>query len=166
MNIDKTLLLAMFLLLPGMGLAQDAPATSQWETEEHHDDELDLHFVVLKTHAIGLAVPTVVFRCFEDTTVAYFNLFDQDESGTYEYDDVTLQLDDHEPETYAMEAIDDGHAVGFWESEDATAFIESLFGTQTLSMTVTPTEGEPIAMDFNVEGIETMIGPVRDTCGW
>lgn len=166
MNIDKALLLAIPLLLPSMAMAQDATTSSHWETEEQHYDELDLHFVVLKTHALESAGPALVFRCFEDTTVAYFNLFDEDESGTYEYGPVTVQLDDNEPEAYSMEAIDDGHAVGFWESADATAFIQSLFGAQTLSMAITPNNGEPITIGFNIEGIETMIAPVRDACGW
>ncbi|MFI0474055.1 type VI secretion system-associated protein TagO [Halomonas sp. HMF6819] len=165
MNIDKPLI-ALLALLPAVALAQDAPAGSQWQTEEHHEEELDLHFVVLKTHAIGLAQPTIVFRCFEDTTVAYFNLFGQDETETYEYGPVTVQLDDEEPETYEMQAIDGGQAIGFWEGENAIPFIESLLGAQTLAMSVTPVDGDPIEMEFNIEDIDTMIEPIRDTCGW
>ncbi|WNL40987.1 type VI secretion system-associated protein TagO [Halomonas sp. PAMB 3264] len=165
MKIDKTLL-ALLTLIPAMALAQDEPAGSQWQTEEHHDEELDLHFVVLKTHATGLAYPTVVFRCFEDTTVAYFNLFDQDESEAYEYESVTVALDDAEPKPVDMAPIDDGHALGFWQGDEAIPFIESLFGAQTLSLNATPAEGDPIELTFNIEGIEERIESVRGSCGW
>ncbi|MCB8890239.1 type VI secretion system-associated protein TagO [Vreelandella malpeensis] len=166
MNLDKTLLLAMISLLPAVALAQDAPAGSQWQTEEHHDDELDLHFVVLKTPAIGLAQPTLVFRCFEDTTVAYFNLFDQEETGTFEFDAPTLRLDDQEAETFEMQAIDDGHALGFWEGADAIPFIEGLFGANRLELDITPSEGDVIEATFNIEGLEERIEPIRQACGW
>ncbi len=161
MNIDKIVLLAIPLLLPGMTMAQDDTTSSHWETEEQHYDELDLHFVVLKTHALESAGPALVFRCYEDTTVVRSM-----RTKAAPYGPVTVQLDENEPEEYSMEAIDDGHAVGFWESADATAFIQSLFGAQTLSMSITPNHGDPMAMDFNIEGIKTMIAPVRDTCGW
>ncbi|MFG6667484.1 type VI secretion system-associated protein TagO [Halomonas sp. HNIBRBA4712] len=165
MKIDKTLL-ALLALLPAVALAQDAPAGSQWQTEEHHEEELDLHFVVLKTPAIGLAQPTLVFRCFEDTTVAYFNLFDQEETGTFEFGPATIQLDDQEAETFEMQAIDDGHALGFWDGASAIPFIERLFGAQTLELALAPVEGEPIEAAFNIEGLEERIEPLREACGW
>ncbi|MBZ5488372.1 hypothetical protein HW452_12645 [Halomonas aquamarina] len=166
MNINKTRLLALLALLPTMALAQDAPTASQWQTEEHHDEELDLHFVVLETHAVGLAVPTVVFRCLEDTTVAYFDLFEQDESDTYEYEAITVALDDADFEPVDLQPIDDGHALGFWQSDEAIPFIQGLFGAQTLSLKATPVEGDPIELEFNIEGIEERIKAVRETCSW
>lgn len=162
----NVLRVVLFSLLPGMVLAQNVSAGSQWETEEQQDDELGLYFVVLKTHAVGPNKPALVFRCFEDTTVAYVNLFGQDETGTYEYDSVTVQLDDGAPKTYSMHAIDDGHALGFWESDSAIPFIQDLFGAQTLSMHITPTEGEAMRIAFNIDNIEEKIAPLRQACGW
>ncbi|PRY64025.1 type VI secretion system (T6SS) VasI/EvfG family protein [Vreelandella songnenensis] len=166
MKTNQTRLLAILTLLPTMALAQGAPTGSQWQTEEHHDEELDLHFVVLETHAVGLAVPTVVFRCFEDTTVAYFDLFDQDESNTYEYEAITVALDDAAPQTIDMQPIDDGHALGFWQDDEAIPFIQGLFGAQTLRLNATPVDGTPIELEFNIEGIEERVKSVRETCGW
>lgn len=74
---------------------------------------------------------------------------------------------DNEPTQVAMVQVSEDHKKVESLSEDRLiARIKEMFGKNTLTASVTPLGEEPLAVSFNISGLENAIKPLRESCHW
>ena len=107
---------------------------------------------------------TLVLRCYEDTTAAYFRV--PGHTMTNVDNEIEFVVDNDELWGMSTSA-DTGHtSLGLWSGQSSIPFIKLLIGSETLSATLTPTGESPVEADFDLTGLDNAIHHLRDACDW
>ena len=111
-----------------------------------------------QTHSTRLFV-----RCKENTTALIFGF---DEYLGLDETTVQYRLDTEKAKSRTMGISTNNKSAGLWNGNSSIPVIKSLFGKKQLAVRVTPYGENPREMTFNIEGLEEMIQPLRESCNW
>lgn len=110
---------------------------------------------------------TLTARCLENTTSLVISGDCHMTSSRYnDYGHVTYRTDDDQPRTWQMAAATNNQALGLWTGSAAIPQVRRLFGKSDLRVRVRPFGQNAVETTFNIEGLETLIGPLRRACNW
>lgn len=110
---------------------------------------------------------TLVLRCKENTTSAYFVTGCHMTSSRYNsYGDVTYRLDDENSKTVGFEESTNNRSLGLWRGNRAIPFIKALSGHEQLLVRMTPFSENSFTVRFNIADLENVVQPLRDACHW
>lgn len=107
--------------------------------------------------------PTLEIRCMENTTALVIDVGAYVGIGDTQ---VTLRIDDREPQTRTIGISTNYEAVGLWNGGTAIPYIQRLFGADRLTVRITPYGENAQTFAFPVAGLENVIGALREECGW
>ena len=102
-------------------------------------------------------------RCKENTTALIFGF---DEYLGLDETTVQYRLDSEKSRSRSMVISTNNKSAGLWNGNSSIPVIKSLFGKKQLAVRVTPYGENPREMTFNIEGLEEMIQPLRESCNW
>lgn len=107
--------------------------------------------------------PKLILRCSENVTSAYlvYNVF----LGSDEME-VTTRTDSDRALTWNWNISNDHNAVGLWEGGTAIPFIKTMLGKERLVVRLTPYSESPVTVSFTLNGLDSVVASVGDTCGW
>jgi type VI secretion system protein VasI len=108
----------------------------------------------------------LTLRCMENTTAAtiYFNQYfmaDIRGGGQVEY-----RLDDAEAQTLRMVSSSDNMFLGLWSGGLAIPWIKSLLDAERLVVRAMPMNEGAVTGEFDLNGLENVIGQLREECSW
>lgn len=106
----------------------------------------------------------LLVRCMERVTSYYIvwgDTFIGSDSTRVQY-----RLDDEKPKTEGVSISTDHKATGHFSGGRAIPFIKEMFGKKKLLVRVTPYSESPIAVTFDITGLEGAIKPLRQACKW
>lgn len=150
------------------------PTSSAWnvdvETSEMTDDT-NVFISVASDEAVDCGwstqKTTLMLRCMENTTSAYFVTGCHMTSSRYNsYGDVTYRLDDKNSKTLSFDESTNNRSLGLWRGNQAIPFIKSLLGHDRLLVRMTPFSENSFTVSFNISGLENVIHPLREACHW
>ena len=156
-------------------VADTAPTTSAWRARTEKSEMTDQTSVYLSVEALepvscsftGSEKPTLIVRCLENTTAIFMASACHLVSSEYNrYGDVTYRLDDEPSKTRGFDESTDNKALGLWSGGTSIPFIKAMLGKRELLMRFTPFKGSPQTAKFPIAGLEDVIGPLREACGW
>jgi type VI secretion system protein VasI len=107
-----------------------------------------------------------VIRCNEGKTVAYFTFANHFMSDIQNYGRVVTRIDKRPARTITTRASTDHSALGLWSNGAAIPFIKMLFGGRALFARAIPFNGSAVDAEFQIEGLEEAISPLRKACRW
>jgi type VI secretion system VasI family protein len=114
--------------------------------------------------ASGAFRPRLVLGCEEGVTLAYV------EWGTPLGDaaevPVQVRVDDAPEQPLRWQRSHDGEAAGLWDDSTSVPFLRTLLGHARLATRVTPAGAAPLTATFALDGLDSLIVPVRALCGW
>jgi len=118
---------------------------------------------VLLTRRAEAGGARLVLGCEEGATQAYVEwavpLGEDDVAVTYRVDDAPAQA-------ARWRISDDREAAGLWDDSTSVPFLRALLGRGRLTTEVTPEGGSPITSRFDLRGLDSLVVPVQERCGW
>ena len=114
----------------------------------------------------GAEPATLIIRCRENTTSAFFvfnDLFMADIQG---YGTIDYRLDDAPMKKLRANASTDNSALGLWSGGSAIPFIKSMLGKNRLVVRATPFNESAITVSFSISGLDEAVKELRETCHW
>jgi type VI secretion system protein VasI len=109
----------------------------------------------------------LMIRCHENTTSIYLSSECHMTSSEYnDYGDVTYRVDDKPSVKAKFEESTDNKSLGAWEGGKAIPIIKRLMSGSNLVMQFTPYNESPKITEFNIAGLDQVIGPLREQCKW
>lgn len=170
----KRLLCYDALFRIGRVVTPSAPSARNWSVRTDTSRIDDSRSVFLSTGALDpymddygtQRAPILTVRCMENTTSLIIN-FDGDYMSDSRYwGPVLLRVDDHPASEHDMQVSTDNHALGLWRGGAAIPAIKSLLGGERLLVRATPVSSSAITVEFNISGLDQVIAPLREACGW
>ena len=108
---------------------------------------------------------TMFIACREGRTHLYFQFGDHFMADNSSYGEITVRIDKQKATTISTTESTDNNALGLW-SGAGIELLKKLFGKSKLLIRTTPFNESPITVEFQIEGIETAIAPLRKNCNW
>lgn len=108
----------------------------------------------------------LVIRCSENTTALYFHFPNQHMADIQGYGRVDYRIDKKKASRLNMSDSTDSKALGLWRGGKSIPFIKKLFGAKNLLIRYTPYSESPNEVNFNINGLEDVIEPLRKACNW
>ena len=108
---------------------------------------------------------TMFIACREGQTHLYFQFGDHFMADNESYGEITVRIDKQKATTISTTESTDNNALGLW-SGSGVGFLKKLFGKSKLLIRAAPFNESPITVEFQVEGIEAAIAPLRKNCRW
>lgn len=109
----------------------------------------------------------VTIRCQENTTAAYVSSDCHMVSSPYNtYGNIDYRVDAEPSRTISMVESTDNKSLGLWNGGKAIPFIKQLVGRKKMILRFTPFSDSPVAAEFDISGLEKVIGPLQQECGW
>ncbi|WP_417259434.1 type VI secretion system-associated protein TagO [Celeribacter sp.] len=107
---------------------------------------------------------TLVLRCMDYTTAAYFGLTGHTMTDAQNKIEFIIDYD----EVWGMSTLaSTSHtSLGLWSDQSAIPFIELLIGHDSLIASLTPTGESPVKAEFEITGLDNAIHHLRDACDW
>lgn len=110
---------------------------------------------------------TLVLRCHENRTAAYFDTGCHMASSDYNsYGRIEYRIDDEKARTANGDASTDNRSLGLWTGDQSIPFIKSLLGKKKLTARMTPYGENPFTVSFDISGVDDVVAPLRRACGW
>lgn len=109
---------------------------------------------------LGRQEVALILRCQSGKTEAYIEWHDYLGSEAY----VTARIGSQEAQRRRWNLSTD-HTATFY-ARDVPGFIQALVATDRFVAQVTPYSESPVTAVFDVNGLETAVKPLRETCGW
>lgn len=112
--------------------------------------------------------PWLFFRCMEGKTSAFIVTGMQAHAdrigyGVTSYTNVTLRIDKLPAFEEEMSESTDGKALFF---KNPKVLTRTLFGHKKLLFRFTPFNASPTMTTFRITGLQDVINPLREACGW
>ncbi len=117
----------------------------------------------IKTSILGQASPVFLIQCINKKTSVAVNWDFIVGGGTLP---VTYRIDSGKPETVNVTVADNFRSISSVSSERSVEFLKSLLGKKRLAVQITALSHGQVSAVFNVTGLETIITPLRKSCGW
>ncbi|GGX63063.1 hypothetical protein GCM10007385_35240 [Tateyamaria omphalii] len=114
----------------------------------------------------GSSIPRLFLRCQEDTTSIYVVTNCQMTSGISGYGRVDYRLDKDPAAHTEMTASTSSSALGHWRGAQAIPFIKRMLGKERMLVRFTPFSQNAQEFAFDISGIDEVITPLRESCGW
>jgi hypothetical protein len=132
----------------------------------------DSEQIVLETTALetaecrfGRKHTKLVFECHEGKVSARFDTHCRISTyGLSEEDLVTYRVDRREILTRRFTESEDNRALGLWNNDESSAFIETLKGGAQLAARIKPQTYEPFIATFDLTGFDEAIQPLLEAC--
>jgi len=149
-------------------------STGKWKltTAKSQIDDTETNTLTLESEESipgrfgGREHATLIIRCQENVTAAYFIMGGHFLADIEGHDKVTYRVDDQRAVTEAFATSTDNMALGKWSGGSAIPFIKKLGGGRQLVIRVTPYNESPKTATFNISGIDDALQPVRKGCNW
>ncbi len=112
--------------------------------------------------------PTLVLRCQKKKTEVYFDAHMQVDAKYSVYGStgsVRIRFAQQKAETFHFPTSTDGQAL-FVMYPDPISFIKRILKHQTMMVEFTPFNRGPVTTTFNLSGLDSKIGQLREVCGW
>jgi len=113
--------------------------------------------------------PTLVLRCLKKKAEVYFDAHMQVDAEYRAYGisagSVRIRFDQQKAETFNFPTSKDGQAL-FVMNPDPISFIKRILKHQTMLVEFTPYNSGPVTTTFNLTGLDSKIGQLREVCGW
>lgn len=104
-------------------------------------------------------------HCRENKTLLYI-YFNGLHMSDYQYGTVTYRLDSKKAQKKKMHESTDHSALGLWNGGDAIPFVKAMFGNEKLLLQATPLGENAVTANFQINGLEEAIRPLRESCNW
>lgn len=104
--------------------------------------------------------------CQEDKTRAYINFADQFMADIQGKGRVDYRVDEGPARHRNFRESNDNSALGLWNGATAIPWLRELFGGSVLYVRAMPFSESQVSGEFDIEGIETVIEPLREACNW
>ncbi|MCB2130321.1 MAG: hypothetical protein KDE03_14935 [Rhodobacteraceae bacterium] len=167
--------LACYDLENGVSLVeQDKGEHGKWEKSveiSQLTDDKNVFLVLVSENDIsarfGSPGPaTIMLRCSENTTAAFFLFNGHFMSDIQGYGRVEYRIDDKKMRTVNTSASTDHEALGLWSGAKAIPFIKELLEGSQLVVRATPHSESAVTATFDIRGIDNAVEELRETCGW
>lgn len=143
-------------------------SSNQWEIIEETSKMDDNKVIVVSNKSIDPIQnkigkqfhPNIVIRCSEKETDFYVNW---DMFIGINNVEMTHRIDKEKAKTTYWNTSTD-HTATF--SNKPIAFVKSLYGHKNLVLRITPYNSNPRTAEFDITGIEEIIKPIAEECGW
>ncbi len=109
---------------------------------------------------------TLLVRCQENTTSAYFILNDLHLADIQTYGKIEYRVDEKPMQSRSFVASTDNKALGLWNGGRSIPFLKELLGSQRLIIRATPYNESPVTAKFDTRGFDTAVVELRETCSW
>lgn len=109
---------------------------------------------------------TLLLRCRENTTSAFFILNDLFLSDIQGYGNIEYRLDSLKMEKIRTETSTDNKALGLWSGSRAIPFIKKMLNHEKMVIRATPYNDSAVIATFDIRGIDQAISELRETCNW
>jgi type VI secretion system protein VasI len=174
--IDDQARLACFDLAYGVRTIAptDGPSPGKWQKSVQQSALTDEKTVVLRLSSddeirgqFGDTGPaTLILRCLENTTSAYFLFNDHFLADIQGYGKVDYRLDQNTMRSANMDVSTDNKALGLWSGGKSIPFLKAMLGHSTMVVRATPFNESSVTVTFDISGIDGAIQELRDTCHW
>lgn len=114
----------------------------------------------------GRESATLIVRCLENTTSAYFRFGDHFLADIEGYGRITYRIDDAEARTESFRESTDHKALGLWRGGQAIPFIKRMMEGDAMVVRATPYNESSITTTFTIAGLSDAVVPLREACGW
>ncbi|MGL1919919.1 MAG: type VI secretion protein [Hyphomicrobiales bacterium] len=108
----------------------------------------------------------LIVRCIENTTGFVLSFGGEHMADYQNYGKITYRLDKNRSKSVRMVESTDNRALGLWRGGKSIPFIKGLFGHNNLLIRYTPFNQNSNEVNFNIEGLERVIKPLRKACAW
>ena len=108
----------------------------------------------------------LALRCVENTTSMLIGTPCYLSSSYPGGDRVDLRIDDGKAFQSRMDSSTDNAALGLWSGRRSIPVIKELLGAEKLMVRFTPVSESPKTATFNIGGLDEVITPLREACGW
>ena len=147
------------------------PATSKWKVTTAVSPISDMQDVFLQlrsekpvqTDVFGEAHPILVIQCVNRKTNVAVNWEFIVGGGTIP---LTYRIDEEKPETVEIKVSDDFRSVVSWNNKETIEFLKTLSQKDRLAVQITAMSQGAMTAVFDVKGLDTVITPLRKSCGW
>ena len=117
----------------------------------------------VQTDIFGEAHPMLLIQCVNGQTSIAVNWEFIVGGGTLP---LTYRVDDAQPVTAEVKVSDDFRSIVSWSSERSIEVIKTLLGKEKVALQITPLSQQPVAVVFDLEGLEKAVQPLRKSCNW
>ena len=170
-GIHKMIFAALMAIVSTIVFATNAEAEWRKRVEvSGMTDETNVFLSVESDNLIACGIyrshrPILVVRCMEDTTALIISTscFVSDIQG---YGNVLYRLDKDRAVTKKFRASTNNEALGLWRGSRSIPVIKSMLGHKTMLVRFTPFNESPKEVAFNVTGLDSEIGDLREACNW
>jgi type VI secretion system protein VasI len=150
------------------------PISGAWVVEKSTSKLTDQPTVVMTTRSVetidcgwSRGQISLTIRCHENTTSMLFVTGCHMTSSEYNnYGDVTYRLDEEKARTVGMHESTNNRTLGLWRGGQSIPVIKSMFGKSQMVVRMTPFGESPFTANFDINGLETAITPLRQACHW
>lgn len=151
-----------------------APTVSAWTvrtTTSPVDDSKNVFLQVVGTNGIQdrfgrEAQITLTLACRENVTAAIFNFGGAFMSDLGDSGRVTYRVDTSPAQTKSFSESNNHEALGLWNGGTSIPWIKSLFGGTKMYVEATPYSENAVSDFLPIAGLEEVITPLREACGW
>ena len=117
----------------------------------------------IETDVFGEAHPMLLIQCVNGQTSISVNWEFIVGGGTLP---LTYRIDDAEPVTAEVKVSDDFRSIVSWSDERSIEVIKLLLDKEKVALQITPLSQQPLAVVFDLGGLEKAIQPLRKSCNW
>jgi type VI secretion system protein VasI len=108
---------------------------------------------------------SIMIACRQGKTDLFFSFGDHFMADSGGYGDITVRIDRQKAINVSTIGSTDHGALGLWNGT-GIKLIKSLFGKSKLLVVATPFSENSITVEFDVQGIEKAVSPLRKACKW
>lgn len=114
----------------------------------------------------NLYLPALVLVCRENVTALYIDFDGEFMADSGGFGTVTMRIDDAPAREVQMAESTNNLALGLWRGGLSIPVIRELLEAEELFVRATPFSESPRDMIFPVAGLDEVIDPLREACGW
>jgi type VI secretion system protein VasI len=145
--------------------AQAASAGSKWTVENSKSkmDDSDVFNISVTADKYGALLN---IRCEEKVTTLYFTLGGTFMADIENYGRIRYRLDGEKTKSKSFVISTDNEALGLWSGGSSIPFAKQLLGHKKLTAEITGYNESASTVEFDLNGMDEQIAPLRKQCGW
>lgn len=128
---------------------------------------IDTKSIQMRLNRYGQFRPLILtIICAENRTKTYISFAEHFMSDIQGKGRVDYRVDDKPAKHRNFRESNDHSVLGLWSGGASIPWLRELFGAKRLYVRATPFSESTVDGEFNVEGIEKVIMPLRKACNW